>query len=200
MTPMMTKGAETRAAILNQAVSMASVYGLDGLSIGRLATQTGMSKSGLFAHFGSKEALQYAVLEDVIEDFKLKVIGPALKQSTGEERISTLFANWMNWASADERTGGCPLMGAAMELDDRPGDLRNYLAAQQIEWLDCIRRMVQKAVSEGTFQVGLDTGQFAFEFHSIGLGFNFAHRLLDDPKALERAQTAFNRLIQQAKF
>ena len=90
-------------------------------------------------------------------------------------------------------------MGASIELDDRPGELRNYLAEQQIEWLDCIRRMAQKAVSEGNFQAGLDTRQFAFEFQSIGLGFNFSLRLLQDPDALERARTAFNSLIKKAK-
>ncbi len=195
----MSKGAETRAAILGQAISMASVYGLDGLTIGRLATQSGMSKSGLFGHFGSKEALQFAVLETVVEEFKLKVIHPAAKERTGEARLRTLFSAWMDWTSADEQTGGCPLMGASVELDDRPGELRDFLAEQQIEWLDCIRRMAQKAVSEGTFQTGLDTRQFAFEFHSIGLGFNFSLRLLDDPNALGRARHAFNSLIQRAK-
>ncbi len=195
----MSKGAETRAAILGQAISMASVYGLDGLTIGRLATQSGMSKSGLFGHFGSKEALQFAVLETVVEEFKLKVIHPAAKERTGEARLRTLFSAWMDWTSADEQTGGCPLMGASVELDDRPGELRDFLAEQQIEWLDCIRRMAQKAVSEGAFQTGLDTRQFAFEFHSIGLGFNFSLRLLDDPNALGRARHAFNSLIQRAK-
>lgn len=178
---------------------MAGVFGLEGLTIGRLATQTGMSKSGLFGHFGSKDALQFAVLETVVEDFTLKVVRPALKELTGEMRLRKLFTNWMAWASADEQTGGCPLMGASIELDDRPGELRDYLAEQQIEWLDCIRRMAQKAVSEGNFQTGLDTRQFAFEFHSIGLGFNFSLRLLQDPDALERARTAFNSLIKKAK-
>lgn len=195
----MSKGAKTRASILGQAVSMAGVFGLEGLTIGRLATQTGMSKSGLFGHFGSKDALQFAVLETVVEDFTLKVVRPALKELTGEMRLRKLFTNWMAWASADEQTGGCPLMGASIELDDRPGELRDYLAEQQIEWLDCIRRMAQKAVSEGNFQTGLDTRQFAFEFHSIGLGFNFSLRLLQDPDALERARTAFNSLIKKAK-
>jgi AcrR family transcriptional regulator len=178
---------------------MAGVLGLEGLTIGRLATQTGMSKSGLFGHFGSKEALQFAVLETVVEDFALKVVRPALKEATGEARLRKLFSSWMKWASADEQTGGCPLIGAAVELDDRPGELRDYLAEQQIEWLDCIRRMAQKAVAEGNFQTGLDTRQFAFEFHSIGLGFNFSSRLLNDPDALKRARAAFNSLVQKSK-
>lgn len=195
----MGKGAETRAYILTQAISMAGILGLEGLTIGRLATQTGMSKSGLFGHFGSKEALQFAVLETIAKDFSLKVISPALKEPTGETRLRKLFSNWMEWANDEKQEGGCRLMGASVELNARPGELRNYLAEQQIEWIDCIRRMAQKAVSESIFRAGLDTRQFAFEFHSIGLGLNFSLRLLRDPAALSRSQVAFDSLIQKAK-
>jgi len=195
----MGKGAETRASILTQAISMAGILGLEGLTIGRLATQTGMSKSGLFGHFGSKEALQFAVLETIVKDFNLKVIRPALKEPTGETRLRKLFSNWMAWTSDEEREGGCPLMGASVELNARPGELRDYLAEQQIEWLDCLRRMAQKAVSESIFRAGLDTRQFAFELHSIGLGLNFSLRLLRDPDALSRSQVTFDSLIQEAK-
>jgi len=195
----MGKGAETRASILTQAISMAGILGLEGLTIGRLATQTGMSKSGLFGHFGSKEALQFAVLETIAKDFSLKVISPALKEPTGETRLRKLFSNWMEWANDEKQEGGCRLMGASVELNARPGELRDYLAEQQIEWIDCIRRMAQKAVSESIFRAGLDTRQFAFEFHSIGLGLNFSLRLLRDPAALSRSQVAFDSLIQKAK-
>ena len=195
----MGKGAETRAYILTQAISMAGILGLEGLTIGRLATQTGMSKSGLFGHFGSKEALQLAVLETIAKDFSLKVISPALKEPTGETRLRKLFSNWMEWANDEKQEGGCRLMGASVELNARPGELRDYLAEQQIEWIDCIRRMAQKAVSESIFRAGLDTRQFAFEFHSIGLGLNFSLRLLRDPAALSRSQVAFDSLIQKAK-
>ena len=195
----MGKGAETRAYILTQAISMAGILGLEGLTIGRLATQTGMSKSGLFGHFGSKEALQFAVLETIAKDFSLKVISPALKEPTGETRLRKLFSNWMEWANDEKQEGGCRLMGASVELNARPGELRNYLAEQQIEWIDCIRRMAQKAVSESIFRAGLDTRQFAFEFQSIGLGLNFSLRLLRDPAALSRSQVAFDSLIQKAK-
>ena len=195
----MGKGAEPRAYILTQAISMAGILGLEGLTIGRLATQTGMSKSGLFGHFGSKEALQFAVLETIAKDFSLKVISPALKEPTGETRLRKLFSNWMEWANDEKQEGGCRLMGASVELNARPGELRDYLAEQQIEWIDCIRRMAQKAVSESIFRAGLDTRQFAFEFHSIGLGLNFSLRLLRDPAALSRSQVAFDSLIQKAK-
>tara|TARA_B110000196_G_C21064846_1_gene624309 strand:+ start:615 stop:1235 length:621 start_codon:yes stop_codon:yes gene_type:complete len=196
----MTKGAETKAAILQQAISMASVYGLEGLTIGRLATETRMSKSGLFGHFGSKEALQFAVLDTVIKDFSLRVVQPARKELTGKIQLKKLFTNWTQWISIDQRSGGCPLIAAAMELDDRPGELRDYLAKQQVEWLDCVRRMAQKAVSEDSLQIELDTRQFAFEFHGIGLSLNFSLRLLDDEEAPQRAYTAFAKLIQNVHF
>lgn len=195
----MQKGELTRSSILERAVSMASVVGFEAISIGRLATEAGMSKSGLFGHFGSKEALQRAILEFVVEDFKLRVIAPALRQPTGEARLRALFTNWLDWTGQEPLKGGCPLMAASVELDDQPGPLRDYLVEQQEAWLDCIRRMAQKAVAEAVFRDGLDTRQFAFEFHGIGLAFNFARRLLHDPQARTRAKSALDRLIRAAK-
>jgi AcrR family transcriptional regulator len=194
----MNKGAQTRAAILNEAITMAGVHGLDGMSIGRLATVTGMSKSGLFGHFGSKEALQRAVLDAAIEDITTKVLAPAQLETRGEARLRALFANWMDWMDSDDRPGGCPLVSASVEFADRPGELHNVLAEYHELWLDRIRRMCQKAVSEGVLREGLNTRQFAFEFHSIGLGFNFARRLLRDEDARLFAQTALDKLIRAA--
>jgi len=195
----MHKGELTRASILERAVAMASVRGFEGISIGRLASEAGMSKSGLFGHFGSKEALQHAILEFVIEDFKLRVIAPALRQATGEARLRALFASWLDWTGQESLAGGCPLMAASVELDDQPGPLRDYLVEQQEAWLDCIRRMAQKAVAEGVFRDGLDTRQFAFEYQGIGLAYNFARRLLNDPRARNRALEALDRLIRSAR-
>lgn len=195
----MNKGAQTRAAILDQAVVMAGVHGLDGMSIGRLASVTGMSKSGLFAHFGSKEALQRAVLEAAAEELAQNVLDPAQRKPTGEERLRSLFHRWLDWIDTDQRPGGCPLISASVELADRPGELREFLVDHQEIWLDRIRRMCQKAVAEGNFREGLDTRQFASEFHGIGLGFNFARRLLAEPKALTHANTALDKLIDAAK-
>jgi AcrR family transcriptional regulator len=194
----MNKGQATRAAILRHAATVASVHGLEGLSIGRLAELTGLSKSGLFGHFGSKEALQHAVLESVVEDFRSAVILPALRAPTGIERLEQLFSTWLGWATA-ERDGGCPLLGAAIELDDRPGPLREYLVEKQQAWLDCVARIAAKAVADGTLRADLDPAQFAFEFNNIGLGFNFAHRLLDDSSARARATRAFHSLIATAR-
>jgi AcrR family transcriptional regulator len=192
------KGEETRAAILRKAATVASVHGLEGLSIGRLAELTGLSKSGLFGHFGSKEALQKSVLESVVDDFRSLVILPALREPTGLARLRRLFAEWLTWAAEDEKIGGCPLLAASIELDDQPGELRDYLVAQQKAWLDCIARMAAKAVTQAELRRDLDVEQFAFQFNCIGLGFNFAHRLMEDAHARRRANAAFEQLIASA--
>jgi AcrR family transcriptional regulator len=194
----MSKGEETRASILRHAVALCSVEGLEGLSIGRLAERSGMSKSGLFSHFGSKDALQQAVLESVVEDFRTRVILPALREASGVRRMRRLFALWLAWASEEQRDGACPLLGASIELDDRPGELRDYLVEKQRAWLDCIARIAAKAIADEEFRDDLDVEQFAFEFNNIGLGFNFAHRLLDDARARERAADAFESLVASA--
>jgi AcrR family transcriptional regulator len=194
----MGKGEDTRATILRTAATVAAIHGLEGLSIGRLAGLAGLSKSGLFAHFGSKEALQKAVLETVVEDFRLNVILPALREPTGLDRLRRLFGDWLTWSAADDKSGGCPLLAASIELDDQPGELRAYLVAQQKAWFECIARIARKAVDERALRRNLDVEQFAFEFHAIGLGFNFAYRLLDDPAARRRAELALEHLIENA--
>jgi AcrR family transcriptional regulator len=194
----MSKGEATRASILRHAVSLASVHGLEGLSIGRLAERSGLSKSGLFGHFGSKETLQKAVLESVVEDFRARVILPALREPTGTGRLRRLFDRWLAWATEEQRAGGCPLLGASTELDDQPGELRDYLVEKQRAWLDCIARVATKSIEQREFRSDLDVEQFAFEFNNIGLGFNFAHRLLDDARARDRAARAFDSLVATA--
>jgi AcrR family transcriptional regulator len=194
----MNKGEATRASILRHAVAVASVHGLTGLSIGRLAERSGLSKSGLFGHFGSKEALQKAVLESAVDDFRTRVILPALREPTGTGRLRRLFDGWLAWATEEQRTGGCPLLGASTELDDQPGELRDFLVEKQRAWLDCIARSATRAIEQREFRGDLDVEQFAFEFNNIGLGFNFAHRLLDDDRARDRAARAFETLVATA--
>ena len=195
----MNKGAQTRAAILSQAIAVAGVHGLDGMSIGRLAEVTGMSKSGLFGHFGSKEALQRAVLDTAGEEHAQQVLAPALLEYRGEARLRALFRHWLTWLSSNDRPGGCPLISAATELADRPGDLRDFLVEQQRGWIDQIRRMCQQAVAEGDFRDDLDVAHFAFEFHGTGLAFHFAQRFLADERALIHANTTFEKLMNSAK-
>jgi AcrR family transcriptional regulator len=193
----MTKGQETRASILRHAATIASVHGL-GPEHRPARRPPGLSKSGLFGHFGSKEALQHAVLESVIDDFRAAVVVPALRETRGSARLERLFDAWLAWATAD-RAGGCPLLGASIELDDRPGRLREYLVDRQRAWLDCVAGAAQKAVADGDFRGDLDVVQFAFEFNGIGLAFNFAHRLLGDARAADRAGSAFRALVASAR-
>jgi len=195
----MGKGENTRAAILSEALEVASVKGLEGISIGDLASRIGMSKSGLFAHFGSKDSLQQAVVETVVSRFAENVVLPVLGIPSGEQRLRALFVNWLHWTDEINQRGGCPLIHAAIEFDDQPGLLRDYVVDQQERWLDSIHRMAQKAVEQGEFREDLDTRQFAFEFNSIGLGHNNASRLLRDPDARRFAFASFERLLDDAR-
>jgi AcrR family transcriptional regulator len=194
----MKKGEQTRMAIIEQALNRASIVGLGGLSIGGLATDLDMSKSGLFAHFGSKEALQESVLSEVVDRFIDQVIRPALKESTGLAKVRALMDSWLGWGDAKKFPGGCPLMSASIEFDDQPGPLRDYVAKQQADWLGLIEKLAARAITDGDFRDSLDLAQFAFEFNAIGLGFNYSIRLHNDARATQHARTAFDRLISNA--
>ncbi|HEY5882420.1 MAG TPA: TetR/AcrR family transcriptional regulator, partial [Nakamurella sp.] len=176
---------------------VASRDGFGGLSVGLLAERTGMSKSGLFAHFGSMEALQRQVLTRAQERFVDTVVRPALAAPRGEPRVRAVFANWLHWTS-DVLVGGCIFVGAAVELDERPGDLRDALIGVEQDWLDLLATVAGTAVAEGDFDPGLDVQQFAFEVHSVMLGHHHASRLMRDPKALERTRRAFDALVERA--
>lgn len=192
---MLTKGAETRAAILDEALSRASVHGLGGVTIGELAKRAGMSKSGLFAHFKSKEQLDIAVLDEARDRFVAHVMAPALKAPRGLPRIRALFERWMEWESADFQPGGCVFMAAAMELDDQPGPARDHLVASQRDWIQALQTAARIAVDEGHFRADLDVEQWAYELWGLALGYHFYSRLLRDPRALERARLAFDHLL-----
>ena len=191
----MSKGEETRQSILDEAIRVASVEGLDGLSIGDLASRQGLSKSGLFAHFGSKEALQIAVLEYGKERFVAYVVAPAIGQPRGLPRVRALFENHLRWSGGRVLPGGCPLMAAVMELDDKPGKLRDFLVDSQKLWLQTVRIAADKAIAEGHLRRDLDVDQFTFKFESILLGYSYAKRLLKDPDAESKAVAAFDDLI-----
>lgn len=195
----MRKGSQTRAAIVQEALAAASILGLGALSIGQLAKRMGLSKSGLFAHFGSKESLQMAVLEEVVDRFVRQVIRPALKAPSGEERLRVLYSKWIAWGGTRGFPGGCPLMAASIEFDDQPGPLHDYVVTQQRAWIDAIRRMANKAIAEGSFRPDVDLDQFAFEFNAVGLGFNYALRLHKDSEAADRARRAFQHVITGAR-
>jgi AcrR family transcriptional regulator len=187
-----SKGEETRQTILSRAFELATVVGLNGLTIGRLAEETGLSKSGLFAHFGSKEALDVAVVEEASRQFVQAVMVPALRYPRGEPRLRALFDGWVDWG---KRPGGCFFVGASTELDDRPGPPRDALVRAIKDWVDELSKAVRIAISEGHFRSDVDPEDVAFEIYSIMLGVHTFFRFLRDPASLDRAQHAFERLI-----
>ena len=195
----MRKGEATRERILESALELASTEGLIGLSIGRLADRNGMSKSGLFAHFGSKEGLQLDVLDLATAKFRESVFTPALRADRGEPRLRALFTHWMDWADHQSLPGGCLLTAAAVELDDQPGPARDALVDAQRQWADSLARAVRIAIEERHFRADVDPHLFAFQLHSILLGYHHARRLLRDPQAADRARDAFEALITSAR-
>ncbi len=195
----MSKGIATRSTILDRGLAMASTEGLEGLTIGELAKAVGMSKSGLFAHFASKEELQVAVLEAAVERFIATVVAPALRQPRGEPRVRALFGNWLAWEAAEFLPGGCPFIAAAQELDDKPGRLRDSLVASQRDWLEALATAARIAVEEGHFRRDLDTAQFAYELYSIILAYHHFRRLLRDPSTTERCRSAFEALLGRSR-
>jgi len=189
----MRKGDETRHQILDAGLRMAGRLGLDGVSIGALAKETGMSKSGLFAHFRSKENLQVELLVHAGRDFARTVVVPALAEKAGIPRILAVAANWIDLTS--RMTGGCIFVTASTEYNDRPGRIRDFLLEQQHEWLDSLRRMARAAVRVGDFREDTDPDQFAYEFYSLLLGFNMYHTLLKSEDTEQRQQQALERLL-----
>jgi len=194
----MTKGMETRGRILDTAFRLAAREGLDGLSISSLAGELGMSKSGLFAHFRSKEELQLEMLRTASQAFIDQVMTPAFRQPRGLPRLKAFFDHWMRWATDPGLPGGCIFVAAAAELDDREGPVRAYVVSQQEGLLAATARATRLCIDEGHFRKDLDADQFAFEFLAIYLAFHHAYRLLRDPRAEKRARRAFARLIQDA--
>lgn len=191
----MGKGAETRERILDQAVRIASRDGLEGLTIGSLSSELGLSKSGLFAHFGSKDELQLQVLQAAVERFTENVIRPSLSAPRGEPRIRALFENWLAWSNAPEMPGGCVLVAASTELDDRPGPQRDFLAQAFRSRADFMAKAARLAVEAGHFRADLDPRQFAFEVDAVVLGYHHAQRLMRNPDAGDLARGSFERLL-----
>ena len=193
----MSKGQETKTAILDEALTIASRVGFTGLTIGQLAEQTGMSKSGLYAHFQSKEQLQLQTLAHARRKFVDTTIRPALAVSRGEKRVRELFERWVVWET-EVLPGGCIFVTGSVEFDDQPGPMRDALVADQRDWLETVATVARTAVSEGDFRDDLDPQQFAFEVQGLTLGYHHSARLLDDPQAMNRVRTAFEALLDRA--
>lgn len=193
----MSKGEQTRERIVDRAFHLAARRGFDGVSIGALAEETGLSKSGLFAHFGSKEELQVAVLDYAAARFSERVFLPAFRVARGLPRLERLFELWLHWA--DDVEGGCLFYQAVPELDDLEGRARNALAEQQQQFFDALAHAVSLAIDEKHFRADVDPRQFAFELEGIVLAHRLVDGLLKDKKALARARAAFGRLVDSAR-
>ncbi len=183
------KGARTRESILHVAVNLASVEGLEGLSIGRLADELKMSKSGLFAHFGSKEELQLATVEMAGEIFVAHVVRPALMKPPGMPRLWALCQNWLEHVETRVFEGGCFFTAASFEFDSRPGTVRERIVKAMRKWLLTLSRAVEEAQKAGHLQQSVRPHQFAFEIYSLAIGAHWGHQLLGDKKALSNARS-----------
>ena len=193
----MRKGEQTRTLILNEAVALASQVGLEGLSIGSLAGRLEMSKSGLFAHFGSKQDLQLQTLKQAQLRFEETVFRPAQKAPPGVPRLRALFANWLEWVERnDEPPGGSLMLAASLEYDDRPGAVRDLLVAGRRELRGAIAKVIRLAIDEGHLRPETDPWQLTFELFGIVLAAHHDRRLLGDARALDRARGALERLIE----
>lgn len=184
------QGDRSRQTILEEAVHLASVEGLEGLTIGRLATATGMSKSGLFAHFGSKEDLQLATVEAARKIFIDKVIAPSFEIEKGLPRLRRLCEIWFDYAEHHVFRGGCFFAAAAAEFDSRPGRVRDRVAEIMKEWLGLLGRSITEAQEAKQLDAKVDPLQIAFEINSLEIGANWALQLLNDQLAFKRAREA----------
>lgn len=193
----MAKGISTKQDIINRGLEMASQLGLECITIGLLAKEANLSKSGLFAHFKSKENLQLEILKHASDDFAKKVIHPALKVQAGILRIKALVKNWIDWGN--KISGGCIFVTAGTEYSDRPGKVRNLLIQQQEQWIDSLRRIAKSAIKAGDFKENIDVDQFAFDLYSMLLGFHYYYKLLDDKKVTQRQEVALDQLLLKYK-
>lgn len=184
------KGERTRQTILEVAVDIASTEGLEGLTIGRLASELSMSKSGLFAHFGSKEDLQLATIEAARSVFIREVVRPAFEAERGMPRLWKLCDIWLSYVQGGVCSGGCFFAAAASEFDSRPGPVRDRIAEIMREWLGILRRAVVESQEAGQMSKDVDPMQLAFEFNSFELGANWAFQLYGDKQAFSRAREA----------
>ncbi|MEO3747241.1 TetR/AcrR family transcriptional regulator [Plantactinospora sp. B5E13] len=194
----MGKGEVTRQAVLVAANEVADRLGLAGLTIGSLADRVEMSKSGLFGHFRSKEALQLAVLEYARDGFVDAVIRPALAAPRGEKRIRTLVEGWI--VLGVERRAGCLFVSADLEFDDRPGPVRDQLVRDHRDLLESVAQMFRTGISEGEFRPDADPEQFAHDLYGVMLGLFHAHRLMEDPQAISRTRRALDALLDNARI
>jgi AcrR family transcriptional regulator len=190
----LNKGSQTRAAILDAALGLASQIGLEGLSIGALAEVTQMSKSGVFAHFGSREELQISVVREYHSKFEEEVFYPAVREARGLPRLRAMFDRWVKRVSV-EIDSGCIYISGAVEFDDRPGPVRDALVSMVRTWHDALERAIQIAIEEGHLKPDADPMQMLFEIHGLILALHHDARFLRNRGVLDRARAGFERLV-----
>ncbi len=191
-------GRETRAQILRTAMDTASVKGLSGLSIGDLAARLGMSKSGLFRHFGAKEQLQLATADAALDVFQQEVVAPAMAASPGTDRLRALMHGWVGYLERDVFPGGCFFAAASADIDSQPGPVRDRIAGIGRAAIDAISAEVEAAQHLAQLRVDVEARQLAFELHAYALEANWARLLLDDDRAGDRARTAIDAALARA--
>lgn len=184
------KGERTRQSILDRAVDLASLHGLQGLTIGGLAEELGMSKSGLFAHFGSKEELQIATIEAAAERYISEIFKEAILEPRGYPRLLAICTSWLSYIRRGVFPGGCFFAAASFEFDSRPGPVRDRVRALMDDWMRALERAIRMAKDEGHLKDDVDPAQLAFELNSLFFGANFSFYLRDDQQAIERAERA----------
>ncbi|HUR89111.1 MAG TPA: TetR/AcrR family transcriptional regulator [Ramlibacter sp.] len=192
----MQKGQQTKAAIVDAALGLATHIGLEGLSIGALADVTQMSKSGVFAHFGSREELQISVIREYHRRFEDEVFYTATREARGLPRLRAMFANWMKRTSV-EIDSGCIYISGAVEFDDRPGPVRDALASSVMTWHGALRRAIEGAKAEGHLQPDVDEEQMLFEIHGLILALHYEARFLKQSGAYARANRGFENILRR---
>jgi AcrR family transcriptional regulator len=192
------KGDQTRAAIVEAALAMASRDGLEGLTIGTLADQMRMSKSGVFAHFGSREDLQLAVLKEYVGRFVDEVLVPAVKKPRGLPRLEAILDRWVAFL-ARELTRGCIMIAGAVEYDDRPGPLREAMVSIIAGWKAELLKAIRQAMAEGHLKSSVDAPQMAFEIYGLMLAMHQDARLLRSADSAKRARAGLRRLLDSAR-
>lgn len=191
----MRKGELTRAAILDVALELASREGLEGLTIGLLADKMNMSKSGVFAHFGSREDLQMEVLKLYHYRFEQEVFVPSVQEARGIPRLQAMYARWIKRVSV-EIASGCIYISGAVEYDDRPGPIREELVSMVRTWQGALLRCVQQCIDGGQLQAATDARQMVYEMYGLILALHHDARFLRQPGSVDRARTGFDRLLE----
>jgi len=188
------KGQQTKAAIVEAALGLATQIGLEGLSIGALAEVTQMSKSGVFAHFGSREELHISVIREYHVRFEDEVFYPAMAAPRGLPRLRAMFANWMKRTSV-EIDSGCLYISGAVEFDDRPGPVRDALCSSVMTWHAAMKRAITLAKHDGQLSADVDEDQMLFEIHGLILALHYEARFLKNPGSIARANQGFDNIL-----